>query len=1521
MPEQQPQDALPTLPGGPAAKIGDLYERAWTVQSLLDLLSGKVVEVRLEQHGPDGLGVEFCRVLPNGGLEYHSVKRQAPKSTAHWTVSELTRTSPSTGRSILGDLFGRLQDPETTRAVFVSQDAVALLGQAAERARSSDSLEQFLARLSKPQRDAFVGRVVPIAESEPDAFTKLRSCKFETIGHSLLVEEVERLIADRIGREDGEQGDPQAVRTLLEEFAWHRLGQSLHAEHIRHKLEQHGYVQLQAPSPERALEQIQTRTCAYLGRIEQALINGAAIPRLQSDAIAETLTDGYESLLLSGGAGAGKSCVMAQIIRGLDERGVVALTVPASDLRGAFSSGEVGQRLGLSDSPVAELVLAAQGGRAVLCIDQLDGLASGTERNERGHRVLREIVDQAARHPKLRLLFICRSFELEEDASLRWITEGPSAVARPVEVSVLTVDDVQRALQTAAIDHHQLSESQFELLRVPLHLYLFIEAAQSRELGFATLDDLFDAYWREKQKRVTSNPLVSGGDWAAAASRLAVALSEREAYAAPDYELLDAFPSAAAAMASESVLFMQDGEVGFFHESFFDYAFARSFATENRDLVDWIRGDSQAYFRRRQVLGVLAFLRRRTADRGRYQLALEQLLADAEVRFHIKKRVLDWLRSLADPTAEEWEIVDRQSDGLGDHVWEVPRNSTPWFDLLREMRRWDSWLDGAADEVDRTVWLLRAPALMAERIDAVLRLLNEHSDSTPEWRRRMWSVARWSDEYGSPAMREWLLGLIQTEPLKRPEDFARLAQLLSQILFSVKREAPLFTPQVIGAWFDRAFAEPTATAAFSSERPDLQLGLDDWITNECASAAPLAFVQEMLPRIASVEGVAPKTFIGAPRGGNYPERDLYSLLSMAMRQLAVAEPEALRAMVEATAQEDDNWTRWMSIAWLGAMSANPVSFCETIVKFILSDPGRRLDLSYSWGSGGADLFVGVSRTAVAAVAERCSEASLNALERAILAFVPQRDRSEEQRAAIQLALLWCLPENRIQASIRRRIRELEARFPDEPRRGTPQSLNDDGSAWAVSAISDEEALEISDERWLETMRDVVRTGETFQGNRFVGGVHELAQTLERAAAQAPARFSTLIDQLNASDPPEYFEAVLRGLTKSEEGSPRSGSLAQACRVMGRIKELGVPVPGRQIAHAIGELAEELLPDDLMLWLSDIATTDPEPDKDDWLGREGSMAPVTQAINTARGSAAYAIAKLLYADVNRWNQFRDTVHRLAADPVLAVRSTAANCLLAILKSKPDEALGCFRLLIVGAEPIAGSFYVEHFISRATQRNYLDMRSTLNRLLDSGEASAQRVGARWIVLSALSPQNSAAREDEANVLQLGEHIRAGAADIYAANLFDEQAGSWCASRLTEMFEDQSEVVRRSAAACWDSLGPEQIAGHGPLLSVFARSRAFGEARVSALLVRLGESSRPPPVEVCDLAERALAVYGPKAASIQHTEAMVAQWLARLLFRLLDTTDDRRIEVRIRNIIDQMIQANFYGVDEELRRRLDE
>ena len=680
---------------------------------------------------------------------------------------------------------------------------------------------------------------------------------------------------------------------LLEGFAWSRLGQAINAADVAQKLKEHGYREHRTLSQGQSRERMRARTHAYIGRIEQALINGAQIPRALSASIVEQLKTGEESLLLSGGAGVGKSCVLAQVLRLLSDDQIDCMALPASDLHGVLSSSELGQRMGFRDSPVLELARAAGGMPAVLCIDQLDALAGRSEANEQAHRVLRELVEQASSNPNLRLLFACRSFDLDEESSLKWLAGGGSAIARKIDVSALTAEDVWRALESAAIERRDLTDSRMELLRVPLHLYLLIEAAHSRELRFATIDDLFDAYWREKAGKVSARLAAGSSGWMAAVSSLCQALSEREAFAAPDYQLVDSYPAEAVAMASEAVLFMQDGDVGFFHESFFDYAFSRCFAVEKRDLVEWLKEDQQGYFRRRQVTALLTFLRRRPGDRPLYLQFLEQLLGDTEVRFHLKKRVLDWLQALLDPIEDEWEIVERLTDGLGDHGWVVPSNSVTWFDLLLNMNRWGQWLRGDDDEIDRAVGLLQRPRVLAERTAVVLELLAAHQDDFPNWRNRLWSIAWQEAGYAQPEKQAWLLNLIETEPLDSPALSAN-NDLLMLILHGVRESALGFASTVIGAWFDRELARIDPDSDPQLRYSALELGNSGWEIEECAKAAPLEFVQELFPRIAQLEQLSPLRFLDAPTSSDRPNQALRAMLADAMKLAAQAAPVEFR---------------------------------------------------------------------------------------------------------------------------------------------------------------------------------------------------------------------------------------------------------------------------------------------------------------------------------------------------------------------------------------------------------------------------------------------------------------------------------------------------------------------------------------------------------------------------------------------------------------------------------------------------
>ena len=70
------------LPGGPADKIGNRYERRWAALMMLDVLRGDANAIRIEVPGEEGAGFEF-RLSREASTEWHQCKAGPQRWTVH----------------------------------------------------------------------------------------------------------------------------------------------------------------------------------------------------------------------------------------------------------------------------------------------------------------------------------------------------------------------------------------------------------------------------------------------------------------------------------------------------------------------------------------------------------------------------------------------------------------------------------------------------------------------------------------------------------------------------------------------------------------------------------------------------------------------------------------------------------------------------------------------------------------------------------------------------------------------------------------------------------------------------------------------------------------------------------------------------------------------------------------------------------------------------------------------------------------------------------------------------------------------------------------------------------------------------------------------------------------------------------------------------------------------------------------------------------------------------------------------
>ena len=1495
--------------GGEADKFGNRYESLWVVDAALDVIEGEYVTLVPEAIGDEAEGVEFFRTNSLNVREYHSIKRQHSKG--NWTVSRLTQGDPSNGRSILGDLLKKAR--QGCNGVFSSGTSATELEELIENAVASDSFEILEERLrrSGSLSAAFKDRIVPICDNDTEmAYTLLRRLVVRTQNESVLKKDVERRIRSMYRIGSGGPVDPTAIRLLMSDFVVDKLGTALSANSFLSYLSEHDVKPSLLLGDVSIGQRMRVLNRWYLKEINELLINRTEIEREESAVALAALLRFNKSVMLEGEAGGGKSCALAQALKQLEDKDVPSLVIRLDGLtENDVSAQAIGTNRGLPDSPIITLGEFAGDRTSVLCIDQLDALSFISARHQSAWNAFNEMLYEAGSYPKMKILFVCRSFDLEKDRRLHALVADNNQVER-ITVGELDSNTVKQTVAAAGVAVSSLNDEQIRILSTPLHLFLFLEGAGFHKFNFTNKGDLFDEFWSTKESNVNARLNGRHPGWTQAISTLCEAMSLRKDLIVPEY-ILDECSAAIQVMASEGVVSIFDGYVRFFHETFFDYSFTRTFLRSNKDLVQWLLSDDQALFRRSQVRQVLAFLRER--DGSIYLSTLRNLLEETGIRFHIKKLILQWLSALPNPTPEEWVIVESLEGQLDGHVWQVVGNSTPWFDVLQDMDKWNEWLCADDHKIDMTIRLLCTPDVLSARSSTVAALIGPLRDESAEWRNRMCWLVETGNAFASPEMQELVLDIIIDGTLDDAGQRIAMNSDWWTVWYSASTQQPAFTAKVLGAWFDRQVSRASAVGlddpfGSGSDFASHSQFSGNVIIN-CASAAPLEFVRELFPRISALEGRPIRTFISPPSDLGEPDDQLRNSLVNAMVSLAEINPEALDSIVDGENPVD---TKWMSSLLLRAWSANAVFYAERIVQYMLHSPENRLRIGYDFSLGVGDILVAVSRTAVAAASSLCSDESFAELEDAILRISPDWEREYGLVGRTEMALLSALSEERISEAVRQRIRELRHRFPDAPERGMPTPFKQDQGPYLVRSPIPEESLpSLSDEQLLSEMAKYSNDSSTLRDGQFVGGTVELSRDIRKLVVEEPERFVALANRMDNTHSPFYFEEILGGLATNEDGTGRPGTLEQVCTVLRRVRDLHIPASRVSLSWSIGAIAKEEIPDDILEMLCLIALEDPDPEYD-W---ETSIS--IQGLNSARAAATGALAKVLFANTDLWDRLKSTVEQVVEDDVLAVRHEAAAALLAILDTHRADALALFEKLTSGADPILGTESVGRFINFAIFRDYSVVRPILLRMMGSNSSDAVRAGGRFMAAASLLIDEAGG--DEEIVLGMDEEVRVGAVQAYVELLPKESVSGECEKRLVSLFQDESEAVRREASRCWLELDADKVASKGPLISTFARHMGV-ESDANIICYRLKDTRLSLPIEVCELAERAIELYGAKVTSYQFGEAGIASDLFTLMIRLHEENSDALLRGRILDIIDKMVRAGVIDSDKQLRRQFD-
>ncbi|WP_455353372.1 hypothetical protein [Streptomyces sp. SYSU K217416] len=1477
-------------PGGETDKFGNRYEGAWTIRHALNVLLGSGTSLCVEPGGPLGDGVEFV-YRHDHGTEVHQVKRQNRNANS-WNVASLR------DKGVWESLRSHV---EAGRAFhFVSVLPARALDELADRARRSDDLASFEAEwLADELRGPFNALASGgIYGSTATAWRMLRGFRVEWHDERDLVH-TNAVLAEQVLA-----GAPGRLAALaLGQVLFDNLGTTLDAAALTTRLAQYGLRGVARADAVAVSDAVRTVTRRWAASVERALLR-PTIPREEAVCLVAEVMEGTRRLvLLTGTAGGGKSAVLHQTFTVLDEAATPVLAFRLDRLEPFGSTHELGQRVGLPMSPVGALGAVAAGRPCVLVVDQLDAVSMASGRIPETFDAVADLVDEAAAHPGMRVVLACRAFDVEADARIRRLT----ALDHCTRVTVGSLSDAQvdTAVTGMGLDVSRLAPPQRVLLRSPLHLVLLAQVADQEEaLLFHTTRQLFDAFWDTKQEECARRPSVRFHD---AVSAVVAAMSARQRLSVP-HSVLDTDDLAASRKVLESEhVFVRDGhQLAFFHESFFDYAFAREWLRREESLVAFLTGGEQELFRRGQLRQVLDHVR--DLDPERFAEEVEALLTSPDIRYHLKHLTLAVLRGLDAPTATEWGAVarvletrppfrDRLVDMLGTPAWFRRGDDEGFF---------ENWLDSAdAREQD---WAVRLLVAVADALpDRVARLLDPHA-ADPGYGALLIGIVPHARIAGSRPLFDLLLDGV------RAGLFTGVEHALWDPAGDLAAEEPIWVVELLGTLLTE---RPGALSLDDQGRVAVLLNRDYAALKTVTAAAvgaPEEFCVRVLPVLLAVMSLtAYPVRTGRPvhdrhfshrHPGDDPG-DLGDALlqgaAEALRSTAGRDAARARQLVEQLVSEPYEAAQWLLYQALAAAGPDLAPWSAEI----LLQGRHRLLSGYTanavWGA----------REVLRAIGGALPDNAFGRLEQSLLHLrLPPEEKLSPWH---EFTLLTALPEGRLSERAARRLGELRRLYGDRREPDEPEGVT---GGFVGPPIPAEAAQHMSDDQWLRAMRKHSR--DRTDWSTLTGGARELSHVLRSMTEADPGRFARLAVRIDAGTHPAYGASLLLGLGEAEPYDDPETVFAAVRHFAVR----GGPEQDRWLGHALRKYLEHAPLDLVEALLSRALDSGESSDADNSSGAHVSGADrsdvtrdlLTAGINTVRGSAAESLGDLLVhdADGSRAALIVPHLGRLAADPSLDVRACVAHVLGAAIRHDRRAAADAFEVLVQAPDHLLASPYVARLAVALMHGDPASAGPLTERMLHSPVAPVRQVGGQVAALAAMEWETS---ELLAKVLAGNDTAqRQGAADVCAQRLLNTGDAALAHHSLVRFFYDPEEDVREAAATVAAVLRGRRLGPYRRTLTALIDSRAFGAA-LPQLLITLEDAPDRVDELVLTCARRFVAVFGAASADLARGVAADARNIGRLLVRAYVQASSPVLRSGILDLLDQLLLLGSYGVAEAI------
>ncbi|MEP2058209.1 MAG: ATP-binding protein [Maribacter litoralis] len=359
--------------------------------------------------------------------------------------------------------------------------------------------------------------------------------------------------------------------------------------------------------------------------------------------------------IVAGNAGMGKSVVISQLYNRLEKERIPVVSLKADrltystskELEDAFDL-DIGFKTFLN-----QLIDNEQYG--VLLIDQIDALSQALSSDLKPLKFYDNLIQKFIGNPRVKIIVSTRIYDLNYDPIISNYKGKRNFIIRSLDK-----DTLNNILNEAGIqDYNKFSDSFIDLVSVPLHLDVFLKVYTSdlHTDEIKSLQDLYSVLWRDKiiGNRSLNSIKVDYSKVSNLVFELASKMYKIQQINIDQRLFEDKFSEEIIYLRTEGIINTTD-KIEFFHQSFFDYAFARNFTNENKNLTKDVLGRHQGLFIRSKIKQILNY--RRSVDEPTYCKDIKELILHEDIRFHIKLLVLQQIAFQQEPLVSEKDIVN-----------------------------------------------------------------------------------------------------------------------------------------------------------------------------------------------------------------------------------------------------------------------------------------------------------------------------------------------------------------------------------------------------------------------------------------------------------------------------------------------------------------------------------------------------------------------------------------------------------------------------------------------------------------------------------------------------------------------------------------------------------------------------------------------------------------------------------------------------------------------------------------------